>query len=344
MNTGRALFLFNYAPRYHAKMKKISILLILSFLLLISTQEVFAGFGITPPYVRNEALARNTHYEQKIILVRGDPVEDLKAKVTIDVPGANDWISIDKGSEFILPKGESQFPIVVSVNVPGGADFRTYKGNIRIVLDSAVGPTPGTVGIALGAQVDVRFNVVDQQIIDFKIREVEIADLEEGHTFLWLYFPGKINFTMQLENLGNIPIAPSSVQFDIYDAKGVNMLESVRSTNSIKKVSPFTIGTVTAELPTRLKPGSYRAIYRIYKTPDEVVSQGGLTVSVLPYGTLPGYKGYGFAGLSLRDKSSVVLVIGAATLFVLYALFRLLRLKRFFSLEWVRSLRRKRKE
>jgi hypothetical protein len=34
--------------------------------------EVFAGFGITPPYVRNTSLTRNSTYEQQILLVRSD--------------------------------------------------------------------------------------------------------------------------------------------------------------------------------------------------------------------------------------------------------------------------------
>ena len=75
-----------------------SLVLILSISLIMPT---LAGFGVSPPYVKNERLDRGSHYEQKIILVRGDPIEDLKAEITIDVPGAQEWISIDKGTEFI---------------------------------------------------------------------------------------------------------------------------------------------------------------------------------------------------------------------------------------------------
>src|SRR5437868_14857381 len=82
------------------------------------TRTSAEGFGITPPYVKNNSLTQNSHYEQKIILVRGVPDQDLTARVTINLPDAKNWISIDKGMEFILPAGTQQMPMIVSVNVP----------------------------------------------------------------------------------------------------------------------------------------------------------------------------------------------------------------------------------
>ena len=57
---------------------------------------------------RTISSTQNSHYEQVITLVRSDPTEDLQAKVTINVPGANDWISIDRGTQFIFQPAPSR--------------------------------------------------------------------------------------------------------------------------------------------------------------------------------------------------------------------------------------------
>ena len=98
------------------KTTKFLFLLSASVLFLgLTSRHVLAGFGITPPYVRNDTLTRNSIYQQKITLVRGDPNKALKVRVIVDVPQANDWFSIDKGEEFILPKGVGKFPILIKV-------------------------------------------------------------------------------------------------------------------------------------------------------------------------------------------------------------------------------------
>ena len=270
-------------------------------------KEALAGFGITPPYVKNDGLTRSSRYDQKIILVRSDPLEDLRATVTVNVPNANDWVSIDKGLEFILPKGSNQVPMNVTVQVPSDAPFGSYKGSIRVVISSISGPAEGTVGISLGAQIDVDLNIIDRQIYDFTVRRVNVADLEVGHSLYWLYFPGKITFTMQIQNTGNVAAAPSRIVFDIYDSTRKTLLETVQNTNKIQRVNPFDIKDIIAELPTRLPAGSYNANYKIYKN-EEIAQEGDIHLSVLPRGTIPGYQGYGLAGLYLRDR----LILGIA--------------------------------
>lgn len=268
-------------------------------------EPVYAGFGITPPYLRNTSLTRNSIYEQKILLVRSDPTTALKAEIVVDVPGINEWITIAEGSNFILPAGEQKVPMTLKVVVPDDAEYKNYLGNIRIKTSAADAASGGGVSISLGAQVDVDLTVIDKVIEDFRIRKIGISDLNEGHKFWWLYFPGKINFEMMLENTGNIDIAPTSVVFRIYDGTGQILLEETKNTNKMKKVKPFNTDTLYAELPTRLPSGSYFARYQVYNR-DEVKQEGEINVSIVPYGTLQ-TAGYGFMGLSLAHKLSVLL-------------------------------------
>jgi hypothetical protein len=293
---------------YNRTLSCICLVFCILTIFLLCIHFVHAGFGVTPPYVSNTSLTRNSIYEQTIFLVRSDPVSDLKATITIDVPGVNEWFTILEGNEFLLPKGEQKIPMTVHVAVPDDADFKQYKGNIRIKTGMPDGSvTEGAVSISLGAQIDVDVNVIDKEIEDFKIRKIGISDLNEGHKVGWLYFPGKIKFEMLVENIGNVPVAPSDVVFKIYDKTGKALLEEIHKKGNIKKVNPFMTETVFAEIPTKLPAGSYLARFEILNK-DEIKMNGEVNVSILPYGTLQ-TAGFGFIGLSFIHKLSVIVPI-----------------------------------
>jgi hypothetical protein len=274
-----------------------------------------AGFGISPPYVNNMRLTRGTVFEQKITLVRSDPTEDLKAEITMNIPGAENWFSVDLGQEFTLPKGVTQVPIVITVRVPKDAEYKEYKGAIRIRTSSTDVPEGGGVSIALGAQIDVDVKVVDK-IFDFDVRRIRMADLEEGRTKWGLFFPGKIRFYMTIENTGNTEYGPTKVLFEIFDSEMETLLETTENTNKVEKIAPFTIKEVLAELPTRLPAGRYTAKYTIYKG-EEIAQQNRVNVSVAAVGSVFGYEGYGFWGLSIADKLKAVGMIGVPLLLLL---------------------------
>jgi hypothetical protein len=283
---------------------------------VLTAEVVFAGFGVTPPYVRNTSLTRNSNYEQQILIVRGDPTVPLKASVLVDAPGFSDWIEIVEGTEFTLPRGEQKVPMTVRVRIPDDAEFKNYTGSIRIktgAVDDQV--SAGAVNISLGAQIDLELNVIDKVIEDFKVRKIGISDLNEGTKIGWLDFPGKINFSIVIENTGNVDVAPSKVVFRIYDASGSVLLEETKNKGKIQKVKPFAVEEVVAYLPTFLPAGTYIARYQIFNG-EESKLEGELNLSILPYGTLQA-AGFGFSGLSLMDKFSVMMPIGALVIILL---------------------------
>lgn len=266
-----------------------------------------AGFGVTPPYVKNSELTRNSIYEQKIMLVRGSPDFDALAEIMVDVPGANEWITVEPSKEVLLAEGERLTPITVRIQVPDKANFGDYSGTIRVntraVNEGDRGR--GTVSIALGARINFDISVIDRIIKKFEIRRVRISDFNEGRTVRWLEYPGKMVFTMTLQNTGNVPVAPDRITVDIYDSSGKDLLERTEHTNKIRKVNPFGTDDVHAELPSHLPPGSYRGHFSIYNG-DEVVRSGELSFGIRPAGTIEGDTGYGFWGLSLWHKTTIV--------------------------------------
>ncbi len=279
-----------------------------------------AGFGITPPYVRNTSLTRNSTYEQQILLVRGDPNEPLNAVITVDAPEIQDWIEIVEGTTILMPRGEQKVTMTVRIKVPEDANFQEYAGKIRIKTEPTDDQVAqGVVSISLGAQVDINVNVIDRVIEDFRVRRISVLDLNEGHKVGWLYFPGKIQFSMSIENTGNIEIAPSKVQFRIFDRTGAVLLEETTHKGKLNKIAPYLTGDITSELPTRLPPGSYMARYSIFNG-DEIKQEGELNLSILPYGTLQ-TSGFGFSGLSVPHKLSLLLPIFALLIFILYTIY-----------------------
>ncbi|MEY2664981.1 MAG: hypothetical protein RLZZ480_86 [Candidatus Parcubacteria bacterium] len=302
-------------------MKRLSTFLIVLpvFFLTVGVNFAHAGFGITPPYVKNTSLTRNSVYEQQILLVRGDPNEAQIAEVEVDAPEIASWIQVVQGDRIPLPKGEQKVPMTVKVTVPDDAEFKTYTGSIRIrtVPDSGQ-VTPGAVSISLGALVDIELTVIDKEIKDFRVRKVSIGELNEGHKFWWLFFPGKVKAEMLIENTGNIDVAPSKVDLRIYERTGTVLLEETKNIGKINKIKPFGTDTVTAEIPTRLPAGSYVAKYRIYND-DEVKQEGDMSLTILPYGTLQ-QAGFGFMGLSLAHKISILLPVFSLLIAILYVI------------------------
>ena len=288
-----------------------------AFLFLLGAPIAHAGFGITPPYVKNTSLIRNSTYEQQILLVRGDPNTAQKAEVTVDAPEIASWIQVVEGDVIPLPRGEQKVPMTVRIVVPEDAEFKTYTGSIRIRTvpeDGSV--TEGAVSISLGALVDIELTVIDKEIKDFRVRKVGVAELNEGHKFWWLFFPGKIKFDMFLENTGNVDVSPSKIEFKIYERTGAVLLEETKNIGKVPKIKPYGTETVIAEIPTRLPAGSYVARYKIYND-DEVKQEGDLSLSVVPYGTLQ-QAGFGFIGLSIAHKISILLPIFSLIIAILY--------------------------
>ncbi len=288
-------------------------------------QYAFAGFGITPPYVNNDRLTRGTVYEQRITLVRSDPTEDQKAELSMNIPGVESWFVVDRGTSFILPAGETQVPIVISVHVPADAEYTRHQGTIRIRTSSASDQPGGGVSIALGAQIDVDIKVVDK-IFDFNVRRIRVSDLEEGRHKWGLLFPAKIRFFMTVENTGNEVFGPTKVKFDIYDSEAEQLLETTYNTNAIEQIEPFAIKEVLAELPSRLNAGRYTAKYTIYKGED-IAQQDQINLSIAAIGAVQGYSGYGFSGLSNADKMKVAAVLGIPVLLLVF-LFVILGMRR----------------
>jgi hypothetical protein len=91
---------------------------------------------------------------------------------------------------------------------------------------------------------------------------------------------------MNIENKGNVKIAPSKVAVEVWDLNKQRMLESSVD-NSIKKIDPFATAAITASFPTHLPAGQYWAKIRIYKE-QEIVNYYEVAFTITQPGVIGG--------------------------------------------------------
>ncbi|MDD5527638.1 MAG: hypothetical protein PHO56_01525 [Patescibacteria group bacterium] len=273
--------------------KKILLLALILVLFLTWATATQAGFGVSPPLIQNHQLTPGSTYSQQIMLLRSSTDDDLKAEIKVNAPDIASWISLDKGESFILPKGEYQVPVVVTFKIPKSAELGNYTGSIDIKVAPA-GNGAGGVSIALGARVDIDLALTNVYQSDFLVRLVSLPDFERlGSPWNWkiwspifnrLFY--KIKVVMNIENKGNIKIAPSKVAIEVWDLNKQRMLQSSVD-KSIKKINPFSTAVVTAEFPTSLPAGQYWTKVKIYKE-QEIVNYYEIAFTIAEPGVLGG--------------------------------------------------------
>jgi len=270
--------------------RRAGIVSLILFLFMAWTTPVLAGFGISPPNVRtSKPVFAGSHFEQKITLLRSSAEEVLTAKIAVNAPEIEDWIKIDQGFEFDLPKGNTRVPMIVIVDIPKDAEIGEYKGymNVKVVPKESTGG--GGVAIALGARIEIDITVTDEPFLEFLVRKVEIPDFKTlGKPWSWKIFARlfdrlfyHINVPMKIENTGNIKVAPTKVVLDVYDRLEKEMIETYTD-ESIKKVPPFSTETVSASFATKLPPGGYWGQVKIYKD-NEIIRKDKLLFQIAPY-------------------------------------------------------------
>ncbi|NTU98644.1 hypothetical protein HGA64_01385 [Candidatus Falkowbacteria bacterium] len=170
--------------------------------------------------------------------------------------------------EFILPKGEVQVPMLVTVNVPKSAELGNYKGSINIKMTSATTGQSSGVAIALGARVDINLTVTNMTFTDFIVRSAAIPDFEilkwPWSLPIFSTFLHRISVVMNIENIGNAKVSPSKVSLEVFDIAKTKTLETAVDT-SIKKIDSFATAEAVAHFRTKLGPGQYWGKVKIYK-------------------------------------------------------------------------------
>jgi len=242
---------------------KYKILILSLFFSFIGFNFALAGFGISPPQVYNDTLLSGSYYEQDISISRSDPTEDLILEVIPDAPEIESWLSFNPGTEFILPKGQTQTWLKVKVNVPENTLPGDYSGYLRLRTKASSGSQEGdTVSVFLGARIDVNLTVVSKNFIGFDIRSIDIPRVLEGNP---------ISVNIKLKNLGNTLSTLDKVHLDVFANNGTTLLESGDDID-LSLIDPFKTETIVAEFPTLLKDTQHWGLIELYSE-DKLIYQ-----------------------------------------------------------------------
>jgi len=259
------------------------VLLVTIFLGFSWLNPVQAGFGVAPPKVKaNQSLLPGSHFEQKIMISRSTG-EAAVLESFIKADAFADWITIDRGEKFDMTEGELQVPMIVKVDVPKDAEIGDYRGEISIRLSPKGSEGKPGVAIAMGAVLDIDLNVSDKVFVEYNVRRMNMFDLYQLPTpwnypifFKFLY---RVKVLTTIENTGNVEIAPTKMELEVFDLPEKNLLESVAVTR-MNKVPANQTGDIVAYFPVNLAPGDYWGKIKVYND-DKVIDKQKIAFHVL---------------------------------------------------------------
>ncbi len=261
--------------------------------------QVEAGFGISPPYFSAEHLVPGVTYGQSIYLVRDDPSMDLpmRAELELNPPSVKEWLTVDPGIEFVIPKGVRQFPVTIKAKVPKDIKLASYGGNIRFVT---VPPKNGQVTIAYGANLQLNLVVGEGIFKKFSVPLVKILDIEEG----W-----DPRVLIRYNNEGNVTESLTGATFEVRDQFDSVRLGFVQTKDNFPEIPAFVSQEQTVDFPidTHLSLGQYYGLINLYQG-DKLVASQKMVFNVLPPGTFSGLWGKILGYLKIRQFGPYYLI------------------------------------
>ncbi|MDI6820985.1 MAG: hypothetical protein QMD65_02275 [Patescibacteria group bacterium] len=275
----------------------ISVFLVFLLLFLLAPQTQGA-FGISPPFLNANYLIKGARYSQIIYLVQDQPNEDLKIKAVLDISEKiRSWIKIDKGFEFVIPKGTRQFPVEVIIEVPKDAGLGIYRGNLSFTGAPA---QSGQVTIAMGVQVALNLTVGEGIYQKLSVPMIRLLDIEES------WAP---RVYIKVSNEGNVSEVFTGATYELMDQFGETRLAYMQKTKDFPEIPPFTQGEYTIEFPINfhLGIGQYWGNVVFYQNEKAVASQKTV-FNVLKAGSISGSVAQ-FSGFMKTNKNYLFITL-----------------------------------
>jgi hypothetical protein len=219
-------------------------------LIVFINSDIFASFGVSPADLTVENLLPGGVYEKEFLLSRADLENDTNIVVEIDVEGGGDWIEVEPGIAFTIPKGQRTERVKLTVKVPEEAPLRVYEGYITV--KAVTGKNASGVAVVGGVGIKVKLAVGEEKIHKLLIRNMNIPKLFEGEP---------IHLLLTIENQGNIEASPEKVEIVVDDSFGNEVLKSEK-TNFIK-IIPGRTEELRVEFDNDLKKGNYGADVKV---------------------------------------------------------------------------------
>lgn len=217
---------------------------------------VHAGFGVSPPLIKEDRLVKGIRLDRIVYLVQGAPDREMKVELFVDSP-VKDWISFPQGNPVTIPKGVQQFPLAVAIAVPDDADLGVYKGVIRVTTVPEKADQAGEVAIAIGGVIDIDLTVGDDVLVDLDVRTIKILNIKEGEDAM---------ADVTLVNNGNVGAAPDAATFELFNKFGELRL-AYAETETFSPIPAFSerVEHLSFPIDIRIAQGEYWGHVKVYK-------------------------------------------------------------------------------
>ncbi len=267
--------------------------------LLCFAGHASAGLGISPSdWIEPNGLV-GQQIEKTFTLSRADASEDLyfTSKITGEL---TDWIKIENGNSFVMPKGRQQLPVNIILSIPQSAEKKEYKGEIRLNSSSKTEQT-GQVGVLLSALIRIDLTVSDKPFLSYDVLQIEIPKQETGNS---------VSVILKIWNKGNVSAKPTKLTADIFDKFNTTKIDSFTLTDfsAVAGVGSFSEGQIELQLPIQLPPEQYWANVSVYQD-EKVLKSSDITFNIVEAGALK-------HEAAAAKKNNYLLIIGGILLAV----------------------------
>jgi hypothetical protein len=221
-------------------------------------------------------LSKGATMEKIFMMSRSDPNEDLFFTVTTE-GATKDWITIDQGKTFVMPKGQQRFPIVVIAKIPLDAANGHYEGGIRIVSSTGSAKAINGSGssVVLASLIQTDFTVTGKQILEYEVTAIKVQNIEEG---------SPLEVMMTINNTGNVTARPTKVHVELYDKFNSALLES-SDISEMGSVKPFEVGNIVIPIATKLGLDQYWAKISAYNN-ETILREDSMVFEIVGVGNL----------------------------------------------------------
>lgn len=241
------------------------------FLFFFLSSQLVVAIGVSPPRVVLESLHKGVTLEQSVVLSGINDGQD----VTVTLQGdGSDWIELPMGEEFVFSGDQLEYPFVF--NIPTEAPNGDYVVTAQIIAtNDEAEQGANTASLSAGVLVELIFSISGEEVIDYRITNVAIPDIEIGSSLLVI---------LTVDNDGNVLAKPEKAELRVKDVTRSETLYTEEITD-LSSVEPYGTGKSIAKFSIDLEEGQYFADIYVH-TPLGIKETKDIPLNILPRGQL----------------------------------------------------------
>ncbi len=239
---------------------KLAGLLLLTIMTFGMPEAAQAAFGISPPNVSYDHLKPGTTY-QKVVTVSTSET-DVSSDVKLSYSGDESlrkWLKVEGGMSQVIPAGQKQLPITLSIAVPEGASKGRYQGNLAVVFNND--KQNNAIEINLGANIGLSLNVTSRDYEDYALRSVNPVDVIEGRSLV---------FEVLIDNKGNTDLDEIDLTAQIWSQNEKDLITTLKGGKLSKAIPAYGAGSAFVYFDDVIPTGKYWVKSSVVKGRTEI--------------------------------------------------------------------------